>query len=128
MASNFFGRHKYKAQAVTIGGQEFPSKLEAAVFQLLTQRELAGEIRNIRRQASITLKEKCPECGDGPVIWKCDFSFEDTKTGNTIWCEAKGVETSDYKKRKRLWKRNPPGRLEIWKGSWQYPKLYEVIE
>lgn len=121
-------RHKYGAKPVTIEGEAFPSKLEGAVYQMLKLRERAGEIRDIRRQSSIVLKSKCNECGDGPVVWKCDFSFEDAATGARVYAEAKGVETSDYKKRKRLWKAKPPAKLEIWKGSWQRPKLVEVIE
>jgi len=122
------GWHKYKAQRTIVNGITFPSKLEAAVYEILLLREKAGEISDIKCQQAVTVKQKCPTCGDGPTNWKVDFSFVDCKTGDTVYCEAKGIQTSDYIKRKRLWKADPPYKLEIFKGSWKYPKLDEVIE
>lgn len=120
--------HKFRAKAVTIGGMSFPSQLEGSVYQMLLLRERAGEIRNIQQQAAVRLKEKCKECGEGPVVYKVDFSAEDCKTGETFYIEAKGVVTPPFAKRRRLWKANPPAKLEIWTGSWRNPKLTEVIE
>jgi len=123
-----FKKHKYSAQKTIVNGIAFGSKLEAAVYNILLIREKAGEIKNIKMQDAIILKEKCQECGDGPVSWKVDFSFIDSKSGEKIYCEAKGIETSDYKRRKRHWKKHPPAKLEIWKGAYNRPMLHEVIK
>jgi len=122
------GWHKYKAQKTIVNGITFPSKLEAAVFEILLLREKAGEISDIKCQQAVTVKQKCPTCGDGPVKWAVDFSFKDVMTHERIYCEAKGVKVASYIKRLRLWKADPPARLEIWEGSWKYPKLTQVID
>ena len=120
-------RSKYGAIKTIVDGIAFPSKLEAGVYQLLKLREMAGEIREIKLQQGVTLKEKCPTCGDGPVVFKVDFSAVDCVSGDLFYIEAKGAEVASFLKRKRLWKANPPARLEIWKGSAAYPRLTEVI-
>lgn len=120
--------HKYGAQKTIVDGVEFGSKLEAAVYQILKLREKAGEISDIQLQDTVTLKSKCEACGDGPVRWKVDFSFIKNSTGQREYAEAKGVHTSTFRKQLRLWKSNPPTRLEIWKGSYESPRLVEIIE
>lgn len=103
----------------------FPSKLEAAVHMLLTIREKAGEISDIRRQQSVVLQEGPPTVR---IAWKVDFSFIETKTGERVYAEAKGVETADYKLKLKLWRANPPATLEIYKGSYRRPTLALRIE
>jgi hypothetical protein len=120
--------HKFKATKVFVGGESFPSKLEYALWNVLKTRELAGEIKDIKRQVNVRLKEKCEACGDGPVDFSVDFSFTDVNSGATQYAEAKGVRVSSYIKREKLWVKNPPGRLEVWGGSYKRPKLLKVIE
>lgn len=121
-------KNKFGAISVTRGGKKFPSRLEAAVYDILVLREKSGEISKIACQYDLLLKKKCSECGDGPVRWKVDFSFIDNRSGERCFAEAKGVEGPAYRLRKKLFKRNRPGRLEVWKGTWKNPKLVEVIE
>lgn len=115
-------KSKFRAQKTN----GFPSKLENAVHDLLLTRELAGEISEIKQQQAITLKH-CELCGD-KLTWKVDFSFIRLSDGKKVYCEAKGCETSGYRKRLKAWKKNPPFDLEIWKGSWQKPYLDEFIK
>jgi hypothetical protein len=115
-----FGYHKYKAKRT----DGFPSKLEAAVYGKLLEREKFGLIKNIKRQQVVTLIN-CDHCGTR-MTWKVDFSFEEN--GRTVFCEAKGIETDDYKRKVKQWRESPPARLEIWKGIYKNPKLIEVIE
>ena len=117
--------HKFKAQKTTINGITFPSKLEASVYKLLLMRQASGEISDTKLQQAIVVKDRCPHCGDGPIVWKIDFSF--TYNGQTAYAEAKGVATASYIKRLRLFKKNRTERLEIWKGSWRNPAISEVI-
>lgn len=117
-----FKRHKYKAKPTN----GFPSKLESAVYDYLVRRESLGEIAEIKRQCAVVLKN-CDVCGTR-VSWKVDFSFIETASGEIVYAEAKGVETADYKRKLKLWKKNPPARLEIYKGSGTRIRLVEKVE
>lgn len=103
----------------------YGSKLESAVGEILLLRESAGLIKEIKRQQTVVLQ-------DGPremrITWRVDFSFFNLKTNETEYAEAKGFETSDYKLKLKIWRKSPPAALEIYKGSYQNPKLVERIE
>lgn len=119
--------HKYRAQSTMVNGKHFASKLEAAVYSNLLLLERGGQATNIQLQVPVRLKDKCEACGEGPLDFTVDFSYEDSR-GQTIFVEAKGVRVSSYIKREKAWKKSPPGRLEVWGGSWRRPKLLKVIE
>jgi hypothetical protein len=109
---------KSKYGAVKSG--DFPSKLEASVYQVLCLRERAGEIRDIKRQATVNLY--------GRLRWKVDFKFTLVATGEPVWAEAKGVWTRDAKMKLNLWRDGMGlGKLEIWMGHYLSPKLVEVV-
>lgn len=110
--------NKFKAQRTANG---FPSKLEASVYSQLLLREVAKEITDIRRQHKVLLTK-------AEIAWKIDFSFTDIASGNTVYCEAKGIEDERFKIFKKLWPFYGHGSLEIWKGSYQKPFLDEVIK
>lgn len=113
-------RNKYRAKR----SDGFPSKLEKAVYDMLFSWEKLGLISDLKRQQTVVLQEG-PK--DQRITWRVDFSFLNEK-GERVFLEAKGIETQDYKIKKKLWKKNPPARLEIWKGNYKKPKLVEVIE
>lgn len=109
-------RNKYGAQPT----DGFPSKLEAAVFQMLCFREKAGEIRDIQRQAHVDL-------GFG-ITWKVDFSAHHVATKQTFWVEAKGAWTEAALLKLRMWRNGAgPGPLEVWKGNYRKPELVETV-
>ena len=112
--------HKYGAKS----GDGFGSKLESAVHGILQLRERNGEISNIQRQQTVVLQDGAR---DVRITWRVDFSFTDTATGTTIYCEAKGFETSDYKLKLKMWRKLKPHTLEIYKGSYTRPVLVEKI-
>lgn len=114
-------RNKYRA----VRTDGFASKLEAAVYYILLQREKSGEISEIQRQASVELVPGPPKIR---VNWKIDFSFVDNKTKETVYCEAKGLECGIFKLKLRIFIAKKIGKLEIWKGSHKSPKLYRVID
>lgn len=117
-------RGTVKHRAVRTNG--FASKLENAVHQKLLDRQVLGEIKEIKQQCPVVLIN-CEECGTR-VSWKVDFSFVEVSSGKTVYVEAKGVETTDYLRKLKAWKKKPPARLEIWKGKHSHLKLTEVIE
>lgn len=114
-----WGGHKYGARRTIIDGKAFPSKLEAAVYSILSLMQKAGEISDLSCQHTVRISE-------AQIPWKVDFSF--TRDGKTVYCEAKGIETSDYLIKKKLWKYYGPGKLEIYKGRYTNPKIAEVID
>lgn len=111
------------------------SKLERAVYQILLLREKAGEISDIRQQESVLLgyeeivNARTLKRRTRAIRWKVDFSFFDRYKLTRVYCEAKGVETSLYRKQLRLWREGAgPGELEIWKGNYRRPTLTEVVK
>jgi hypothetical protein len=110
-------RNKYRA--VRIG--DFPSKLEYAVHEILLERERAKEISDIKRQVRVELTKAA-------IATKIDFSFLERSTNEIVYCEAKGMEQDRWKLLKRLWAFYGPGKLEVWGGSWNRPRIKEIIE
>jgi hypothetical protein len=100
----------------------FGSKLESAVRDILRAREKAGEIRDIRCQQTIVLQEGAR---DQRITWRVDFAFEEA--GATAYAEAKGFATRDYKLKLKLYKGTRKERLYIYGGSYQRPRLIEVV-
>ena len=97
----------------------FASKFESAVYDLLLLREQSGQIKDLQQQVSVKLPSG--------IVWKCDFGFTEVVTNEFVLCEAKGVETSDYKLKLRLFLHAyPKQRLEVWKGSYQRPMLAKI--
>lgn len=114
---------KKSGEIKMVGG--FPSRLEAAVYSKLLERQLMGEIKDIERQQTVVLIDGPP---DVRIAWKLDFKFTEVSDGSTAYAEAKGFATEDYKLKLKLWRFNPPGRLYIYKGDYDSPFVAEIIE
>lgn len=120
--SMMFGRkNKYGAKPA----DGFGSQLEKAVHQRLLDRQKLGEITDIKRQQAVMLEDL--KNGE-KRLWKVDFSAVEVETGRTVYFEAKGFETNDYVRKRNMWRKNPPSRLEIYKGTWRYPRVVEIID
>lgn len=126
VAANKYGARKTLCSA----GHPHPSGLEASVCEVLLLRVKAGDIRNLKYQATVSLAFG--------IKWKVDWSFEqlvrdpEAVLFKTHWeirfAEAKGAETRDYRLKLRMWKEGcGPAPLEIWKGSARRPMLVETI-
>lgn len=101
-------------------GHPHPSLLECSVCELLTLREKAGDIRNVKWQHTVLL--------DYGIRWKIDFSFEQGPDWHLVFAEAKGKEDRDYALKIRMWKGGCAiAPLEIWKGTHQRPVLVELF-
>lgn len=109
---------KYKAQRTN----GFASKLESAVYDLLKLQEKLCLITDIQCQRTVVLQEGGK---DVRIAWKVDFSC--SVNGKTVYVEAKGIETNDYKLKLKLWKKNPPAELIIYKGHYSKPFIAERI-
>jgi hypothetical protein len=90
----FFKQNKFGARKTVCSlGHPHPSGLEASVCEVLILREKAGDIRNLKYQATVHL-------GFG-IKWKIDWSFEQSPDWSLTFAEAKGVDTRDFKLMKR---------------------------
>ena len=113
-------RNKYNA-VKTLG---YDSKLEQAVHNILLLRERSGQIKDIKSQQTIVLQDGAQ---DVRITWRVDFSFINCVNEQLNYCEAKGLEDATYKLKLKLYRKNPPAVLEIWKGTYTRPYLHEVI-
>ena len=116
-----FGKHKFNAQRTDVNGIWFDSKLEASTYQMIKLREKAGDLILEQCQDTIYLTE-------ARVIYKPDFRCRYPDRDEQFWIEAKGFETPEWRIKLKLWRHYGPGDLEIWNGSWQNPKLKEIVK
>lgn len=118
-----WGRKIGKFGAIKTGGMA--SKLEAVIYRMLVERQMRGEIHDLKSQVRLILQ-------DGPrvnkITWRVDFGFVVTATGRQEYCEAKGFPTDVYKIKLKLYRGIKSEALEIWGGSFRNPKLIERIE
>lgn len=112
---------KYGNKKVKAHGYSFDSKLERAVFEMLLIWQESGEISNLRHHPGTVYLT------DARIGYRPDYSWVNTKNGDIIYGEAKGLETDVYKIKKKLWAFYGPGILLIWKGKADSLKLVETI-
>lgn len=113
--------HKYRAVKTKVNGKTFTSKLEAAVFVMLTAMSKAGEIEWIELQAKVYMT-------DAKILFKPDFKC--TKPdGSVFYVEAKGSPTPSYNIKRRLWLAGYGAQapLHVYGGGWQNLKLMEIL-
>jgi hypothetical protein len=110
------GKNKFGAKRSERMGMSFASAQEAALYEMLRLRELAGEISDLCAQVSVYLSE-------ARILYKPDFSF--IERGERAWAEQKGFETPSWRIKRRLWAFYGPGELRVYKGN--PPTLAEVI-
>ena len=94
-------RHKYGAKATTVDGIRFASKFESERYGYLKSLERAGVIRSLQLQPRYKLVV------NGILIctYVADFSYEREGTDGSwtsIVEDAKGVETPEFKLKKKL--------------------------
>ena len=94
-------RHKYGAKATTVDGIRFASKFESERYGYLKSLERAGVIRSLQLQPRYKLAV------NGILIctYVADFFYEREGTDGSwtsIVEDAKGVETPEFKLKKKL--------------------------
>lgn len=110
-------RNKYGAQKTTYDGIQYDSKFEASIAQELDLLKKAGHILDWERQ----FKCECIpyDAAGNPipslkVSHKVDFRVH-LLDGTFMLLEAKGVETTDYRRRRkwveRVWMQENPGHV-----------------
>jgi hypothetical protein len=102
--------NKYGAKRTEIQGRSFMSGGEADCFRWLELREKSGEIKNLQTQVSVRLTK-------AELRWVLDFTWEDPRTGETIFADFKGAITERWRILEKLWPHYGPGRLQVISGS-----------
>ena len=108
-------RNKYGNKKTVVNGITFDSKAEARRYCELRLLERAGEISNLELQPKFVLIPKHKRRGRTvrQATYKADFRYVD-EDGNTIVEDVKGVETREFKlKRKLLEFQNPDLIFEV---------------
>lgn len=94
--------NKYGAKKTEYNGKKYDSKFEAGVAQELDLRLKGKDILEVIPQYKVEIPVHCP---DGTLAFtvyhKVDFRIKH-RDGSYELCEAKGVETDDYKWRRKL--------------------------
>lgn len=112
--------NKYHAKKVHHAGYSFASKLEAAVYNILHCRVLAGELSELKCQPHVFLTQARIESIP-------DFSAIDLRLDALVYFEAKGLETAVWRVKRKLWTHYGPGRLVVYKGTHLRPYIHEEI-
>ena len=96
-------RPKYGNKKVTVQGIKFDSKWESERYLYIKSLELAGRVRNLELQVRFALEVN----GQKICTYIADFRYEKEKANGdweTIVEDAKGVETPEFKLKKKLMK------------------------
>ena len=97
-------RHKFGAIATEVDGIKFQSKLEAKYYGMLKLRQRGGEIVFFLRQVPFHLP--------GGVKYVVDFQ-EFHKDGTVHFIDVKGMETPEFKAKKKMVEALYPIEIEI---------------
>lgn len=91
--------NKYGAKKTIVDGITFDSKREAAYYGELKIREKLGEVSAVELQRPFKLLG--PK-GELLCTYKCDFAFWDHIVDRFRVIDVKGIETRDFKIKKRM--------------------------
>ena len=108
--------NKYGARSTVVDGIRFDSAKEARRFQQLRLLEKAGAIRDLQRQVEFELipaqyepprtlkngRKVRGRCIERKTVYKADFSYIQSDTGEYIVEDAKGFRTEVFKIKKKL--------------------------
>ena len=116
-------KNKYNAVKVFRYGRNWPSKLELSVYEMLLMMERGGKLRDLKCQ--VTVRFHTYDFGKTTMI--PDFRAFDIPLNEEIYIEAKGMPTPTWNRKKKAWAIGGPGKLFVYGGNWQRPKLMQVI-
>lgn len=121
--------HRHKAKRTVIDGISFPSRTEAELYSYLRLLEKAGQIYNLEMQVKVE-PEVCKSCGvrAAPSV-KVDFKFDELLPDGlhqTVYAEAKGLETDRWKAFLNWWRHSGPCVLRIYNFNKRLKLIEEV--
>lgn len=101
---------KFRSTRMTRDGRSFHSQSEAGRYEELKLLMRAGEISDLKTQASVKLSE-------AKIELIVDFKYFDVKLNEEVFEEFKGFETPEWRIKRRLWKSYGPGLLRVVKRT-----------
>lgn len=95
---------KYKNRKTVLNGETFDSAAECRRYQALLLMQRAGLIKDLTRQVSFVLAPKTVIHGKPKrsLIYRADFGYTETETGQKIVEDVKGMITDVYKVKRHL--------------------------
>ena len=112
--------NKFRAVKTKVGDKTFPSKLEAATYNMLLTLLRTGEIISIECQSKVYLT-------DAKILFIVDFKCT-RQDGSVYWVESKGKPLPSYQIKRRLWIAGyGPGELQVYGGSADRLVLSEIL-
>ena len=107
---------KYKNKKTIIDGIKFDSKAEGEYYEFLRDNK---QYEIIELQPKIYLTE-------ARILYKPDFLVE--KNGEQYYIDVKGVRTSVFNLKCRLWKKYGAGDLHLVKKKYKRFETVEIVE
>lgn len=94
---------KYNNKKVELDGREFDSEAESKYYELLKERQAAGEIQSIELQPAFVLQPGFKKNGKrfDAITYKADFMIY-LPNGDVEVIDVKGVETDTFNLKKKM--------------------------
>ena len=106
---------KYYSRKTTIYGITFDSKKEADRYCELRLLEMAGKIRELKRQVQFVLQPTFKKNGKTirAITYVADFEYYDIEKGKYIVEDVKGYKTKEYKLKKKMFEYRYPDQTIV---------------
>lgn len=97
-------RSKYNSRKVVIDGNKFDSEREALRYRALKKMEQEGKIAQLELQPRFELQSEFVYKGQkmNKIEYIADFKYLDYERGGLVVEDVKGVKTTVYKLKKKL--------------------------
>ncbi|MGP4073804.1 DUF1064 domain-containing protein [Piscibacillus sp. B03] len=114
MRQKFKKPHKYRAHKTVIDDIKFDSKAEAEYYLHLKLLKRVGEIKDFKLQPKYLLQEKFKKRGKTfrAIEYIADFEIEHND-GTIETVDVKGMETKDFKLKRKLFEKKYPQKLTL---------------
>lgn len=106
---------KYHSRKVTVHGITFDSKKEADRYCELRLLEMAGKIKELKRQVQFVLQPSFKKNGKTirAITYVADFEYYDLEKGKYIVEDVKGYKTDVYQLKKKLFEYRYPNQTIV---------------
>lgn len=100
----FNGRTKYRAKRCQMDGHNFDSQTECEYYAMLKMMAESGHVKILELQPKIYMT-------NARILYKPDFFIE--QNGEQFYVDVKGIQTTAFRIKLRLWKHYGSGKLVI---------------
>jgi len=97
-------KNKYGANKTMIDGIWFDSRMESRYYMDLKILQRANKLKIVELQPKVYLTL-------AKILFKPDFLIEEN--GKMIWIDVKGMKTTTFAIKQRLWRHYGPGLLRV---------------